>query len=141
MTKTMQLEIVSAEKLLFQQPVQMLAATGTVGELGIYPGHTALMTTLKPGQVKVELEGGEQEFFYLSGGVMEVQPEVVTILADTAERASDLDEVAAQAAKEAAQKKLDEQQAGLEYSSALVEFSNAVAQLRAIEMLRRYRKK
>jgi F-type H+-transporting ATPase subunit epsilon len=134
--KTMQLDIVSAEKSLFHGTVKFLAITGSVGELGIYPGHTALLTALKPGQVRAELAEGQEEVFYISGGMLEVQPDVATILADTAVRAADLDEAAAQAAVEHAEKALTERKAGIEYSTALLELAEATAQLRAIKDLR-----
>jgi F-type H+-transporting ATPase subunit epsilon len=134
---TMQLDIVSAEASIFSGRVKALIATGSAGELGIYPGHTALLTSLKPGQIRVTLENDQEELFYISGGMLEVQPQVVTVLADTAIRASDLDEAAALAAKEEAERKLAEQKAGIEYSKALTELAEAVAQLRTIEMIRR----
>src|SRR4030081_3802108 len=98
--KTMQLDIVSAERSLFQGVVKFISVTGGMGELGINPGHTTLLTDLKPGQVRVEFAEGKSEVFYISGGMLEIQPEIVTILADTAVRASDLDEAAAKAAIE-----------------------------------------
>ncbi len=137
--KTMQLDIVSAEKSLFHGEVKFLSIIGSIGELGIHPGHTALLTTLRPGQVRAELSEGKEEIFYISGGMLEVQPDIVTILADTAVRASDLDEAAAQAAKIHAEKTLSEQKAGVEYSTALTELAEAAAQLRVIQMLRKKR--
>lgn len=139
--KTMQLDIVSAEAGLFSGRVQALIATGHVGELGIYPGHTALLTSLKPGQMRVILENGDEEIFYMSGGMLEVQPAVITVLADTAIRAADLDEAAAVAAKEAAEKRLSEQKTGIEYTRALSELAEAAAQLKAIDMIRRQARK
>lgn len=133
----MQLDIVSAEKELFHGVVKFLSVTGSVGELGIHPGHTALLTALKPGQVRAELTDGREELFYISGGMLEVQPQLITILADTAVRAADLDEAAATAAMEHAEKMLGERKAGIEYSTALVELAEASAQLRAIKMLRK----
>lgn len=135
--KTMQLDIVSAEKALFHGTVTFLAVTGGVGELGVYAGHTALLTALKPGQVRAQLAEGREEIFYISGGMLEVQPDVATILADTAIRASDLDEAAAQAAVEHAERTINERKAGIEYSTALTELAEATAQLRAIQMLRK----
>src|ERR1700730_8346127 len=110
--KTMQLDIVSAEKSLFHGVVKFLSVTGSVGELGIHAGHTALLTALKPGQVRAELAEGREEIFYISGGMLEVQPHCAPILADTAMRAADLDEAAAQAAVEHAEKTLGERKAG-----------------------------
>lgn len=135
--KLMELDIVSAEAAIFSGPVTFLAVTGSLGELGIYPGHTALITTLKPGQIKANLENGTEEVFYISGGILEVQPKVVTVLADTAVRATDLDEAAAKAAQAHAEKILNEQEAGVNYSRALTELAEAAAQLRAIQMLRK----
>ncbi|OGO92707.1 MAG: F0F1 ATP synthase subunit epsilon [Coxiella sp. RIFCSPHIGHO2_12_FULL_42_15] len=135
--KIMQLDIVSAEEGLFSGRVKALIATGRVGELGIYPGHTALLTSLKPGQIRVILENDDEEVFYMSGGMLEVQPTVVTVLADTAIRATDLDEAAALAAKEEAEKRLSEQKSGIEYTRALSELAEAAAQLKAIDMIRR----
>ncbi len=134
----MKLDIVSAEKALFHGTVKFLSITGSVGELGIHPGHTALLTALKPGQVRAELTEGREEIFYISGGMLEVQPDVATILADTAVRAADLDEAAAQAAMSHAEKTLSERKAGVEYSTALTELAEAAAQLRAIQMLRKH---
>ncbi len=135
--KTMQLEIVSAEASIFSGKVEMVAVTGSMGELGIYPGHRQLLTALKPGQIKATLESGKEEVFYMSGGMLEVQPAVVTVLADTAIRAGDLDEAAALSAKEEAERRLVEQKSGIEYSRAMIELAEATAQLRAIQMLRK----
>ncbi len=136
MSKTMQLDIVSAEAEIFSGEVAMVSVTGSMGELGIYPGHTALLTSLKPGQVKAALVDGSAEVFYISGGMLEVQPKIVTILADTAARAADLDEAAAIAAKERAEKILTDKKAEIQYGAALTELAEAMAQLRAIQMLR-----
>ena len=140
-TQTMQLEIVSAEASIFSGKVKLVTVTGSMGELGIYPGHRQLLTSLKPGQVKATVESGKEEVFYISGGMLEVQPEVVTVLADTALRAADLDEAAALAVKEEAERKLEKQKAGVEYSRAMIELAEAAAQLRAIEMLRKRAKR
>lgn len=139
--KTMELDIVSAEASIFKGPVTFLVVTGKSGELGIYPGHTALLTSLKPGQIRASLEENRQEVFYISGGMLEVQPDAVTVLADTAVRAGDLDEAAAAAAKERAEKILEKQKSGVEYSRALTELAEAAAQLRAIEALRKRAKR
>lgn len=136
-SKTMQLDIVSAEAAIFHGRVKLLTVTGSVGELGIHPGHTALLTSLKPGQIMVTLEDGHEEVFYISGGMLEIQPGTATVLADTATRAADLDEAAAIAAKEEAERKLAEQKSGIEYTRALTELAEAAAQLRTIEKLRR----
>lgn len=139
--KTMQLEIVSAEAAIFTGVVELIIVSGRMGELGIYPGHTALLTSLKPGQLRATLDGGQQEVFYIAGGMLEVQPEVVTVLADAALKAADLDEAAALAAKEAARRKMAEQKAGIEYSKAMTQLAEAAAQLRAIEMIRKQAKR
>jgi len=136
-TKTMQLDIVSAEASIFTGSVKLLTVTGSVGELGIHPGHTALLTSLKPGQITATFEDGREEVFYISGGMLEIQPGTATVLADTATRAGDLDEAAALAAKEEAEKKLAEQESGIEYTRALTELAEAAAQLRTIEKLRK----
>lgn len=135
-SNTMQLDIVSAEAAIFSGTVTFLEVTGSLGELGIYPGHTALLTSLKPGQIKAILPTQQEEIFYLSGGMLEVQPTMVTVLADTVIRAKDLDEAAAEAARAHAQKMLYEHTAGVEYSKALSELAEAAAQLRAIQALR-----
>lgn len=135
--ETMELDIVSAEASIFTGVVKEVVVTGSIGELGIYPGHTALLTSLKPGQVRALSAEGEEEVFYISGGMLEVQPTSVSVLADTAIRATDLDEAAAEAAKEHAEKLISEQAAGIEYSTAISELAEAAAQLRAIQMLRK----
>lgn len=134
--QTMELDIVSAEASIFTGKVQSIVVSGKDGELGIFPGHTALLTGLKPGQVFAVLDNGDEDVFYISGGMLEVQPDIVTILADTAVRASDLDEVAAIAAKERAEKALADQEAGIEYSTAMAELAEAAAQINAIKKLR-----
>ncbi|MDF1653860.1 MAG: F0F1 ATP synthase subunit epsilon [Coxiellaceae bacterium] len=136
-TKTMGLEIVSAEKQVFSGTATKIEVTGGMGELGIFPGHTALLTSIKPGQVRADLGDGSEEVFYINGGMLEVQPDVVTILADTAARAEDLDEAAAVAAKEQAEKALEDKRSELEYSKAVAELAEAVAQIRAIQAIRK----
>ena len=137
--KTMILDIVSAECEIFSAEVSFIAVTGGAGELGIYPGHTALLTSLCPGQLQATLSTGESKLFYLSGGMVEVQPTTVTVLADTAVRAEELDQVAAEQAKSHAKRKLAEQTVGLEYAKALTELAEATAQLRAIQALHQLR--
>lgn len=134
--KEIQLDIVSAEKSLFSSKVAYVLATGESGELGIFPGHTALLSKLKPGYIRTKQGDAGEQIFYVSGGILEVQPDVVTVLADTAERAEDLDEAVAIAAKEHAEKIIAKQADKKEYSAALIELANAVAQIRAIELLR-----
>ena len=137
---TMELAIVSAEASIFTGKVKWLTVTGSAGELGIHPGHTALITSLKSGQIRAVLENGEEDVFYVSGGLLEVQPSAATVLADTAIRAGDLDEAAAEAAKERAEKALAKQKAEFRYSTAVTELAEAIAQLRAIQMLRKHKR-
>jgi F-type H+-transporting ATPase subunit epsilon len=139
--KKMLLDIVSVQSQVFSGEVTFVQATGSQGELGIYPGHTALITSIKPGQVVTTDADGEEHVFFIAGGVMEIQPENVTILSDTAIRADDLDEASALAIKEKAEKALSEQQSEVAYSSALSELAMAAAQLKAIQQLRRRAKK
>ena len=134
---TIRCDIVSAEQEIFQGAVKMVIATGEMGELGIAPRHAPLITRLKAGQVRLLLENGEEQFFYVSGGILEVQPEVVTVLADTAMRAADLDEAAAQRAKEEAQLMLANRTDALEVAEAQAQLAQALAQLQALERLRR----
>lgn len=136
----MQLEIVSAEASIFKGKVEKVIVTGSMGELGIYPGHLQLLTSLKPGHITVVLENSKKEVFYMSGGMLEVQPEIVTVLADTVLRAVDLDEAAVTSSKEAAELRLREQKAGIEYSRAIIELAEIAAQLRAIQMIRKHSK-
>ncbi|MFZ0219180.1 MAG: F0F1 ATP synthase subunit epsilon [Candidatus Aquirickettsiella sp.] len=137
MTKTMQIEIVSAEVSIFSGEATHVVAMGSLGELGIYPGHTQLLTALKPGQVRIVKPDGEDEILYISGGILEVQPKIITILADTAIRAVDLDELAAIEAKEHAERILSEKQADIDYAKATAELAQAVAQLQIISKLKK----
>lgn len=139
--KTLELDIVSAEASVFNGRAVFVSVTGEMGELGINPGHSPLLTVLKPGQIYVKLEDGKEVVFYMSGGMLEVQPDMVSILTDTALRADDLDEAAAVAAKDRAEKILAHQKEGMEYSIALAELAEAAAQLRAIGLLRNKLKK
>lgn len=134
---TIRCDIVSAEEEIFHGNAQMIIATGEAGELGIAPRHAPLITRLKPGQVRVQLEGGEEQFFYVSGGILEVQPSVVTVLADTAIRAKDLDESAARKAKEEAERAIANRADAMEVAQAQAQLAQAVAQLQALERLRK----
>ncbi|HNV09577.1 MAG: F0F1 ATP synthase subunit epsilon [Dokdonella sp.] len=134
---TIRCDIVSAEQEIFHGDVSMVIATGEMGELGIAPRHAPLITRLKPGQVRLKLENGDDQFFYVSGGILEVQPSVVTILADTALRAGDLDEAAARKAKEEAERALANRGAAMEIAEAQNQLAQAMAQLQALEHLRR----
>ncbi|MCP5207844.1 MAG: F0F1 ATP synthase subunit epsilon [Hahellaceae bacterium] len=133
---TVHCDIVSAEEEIFSGLVEMVIAAGSEGDLGIAPGHTPLMTQLIPGPVRVVKQGGEEEVYYVSGGFLEVQPNIVTILSDTAIRAVDMDEAAALEAKKEAEKALANQTGEFEYSRAATQLAEAVAQLRAIQQLR-----
>jgi F-type H+-transporting ATPase subunit epsilon len=137
MAMTIHVDIVSAEGAIHSGQAAMVYATAELGEVGIAPRHTAFISRLKPGDVRVENEHGEQEHFYVSGGMLEVQPHVVTVLADTAIRARDLDEAAALDAKRRAEEALAGQTAQFEYAKAQAELAEAIAQLRAIEKLRK----
>lgn len=137
MIKTMQIEIVSAEISIFSGEATHVVVTGLLGELGIYPGHTQLLTALKPGPVRIVKPDGEDEILYISGGILEVQPQFVSILADTAIRAADLDELAALEAKEHAERVLSDKQADIDYAKATAELAQAVAQLQVISKLKK----
>lgn len=137
MGMTMHVDIVSAEKEIFSGTAEMLVVPGVMGELGILPRHTPLLTRLRPGEVRVDKTGEDgQEYYYISGGLLEIQPHVVTVLADTAIRAKDLDEAAAQAAKERAEEKLKDKNAEFDFALAEAELAEAVAQLKAIKRIR-----
>ena len=137
MTTTIRVDIVSAEAEIFHGTATLVVASGDEGELGIAPRHAPLITRLKPGQVRVIGENGEEQFFYVSGGIIEVQPQVVTVLTDTAIRAKDLDESAARKAKESAEHLLANRADAVEVAQAQAELAQAIAQLQAIERLRR----
>lgn len=135
---TFHLDIVSAEKLIFSGTVDSLVASGELGELGINPGHAPLLTSLKPGTVIVSKHDGSKDHFYVSGGTLEVQPHVTTILADTAAHAADVVESEALAAKEAAEAMMHDQNSEIEYSKAAVELAQAMAQLKTIKAIRQH---
>jgi F-type H+-transporting ATPase subunit epsilon len=137
MTQTIRVDIVSAEAEIFSGDATMVVATGELGELGITPRHAPLITRLKPGHVDVLLANGERQQFYVSGGMLEVQPQVVTVLADTAARAVDLDEAAALRAKKEAEDALASRTEALEVAEAQARLAEAVAQLQALERLRK----
>lgn len=137
MAMTMHLDIVSAEKSLFSGLAEVVVAPAALGEVGIYPGHTQMLTTLKPGEVRITKQGGEEESIYVSGGILEVQPFLLTILSDTAVRAHDLDEAAAMQAKQAAEQALKDKTTSMEIADAQIQFAQAVAQLQAIDRLRK----
>ncbi len=137
MTKTIQCDIVSAHEEVFSGEASMVFASGIAGELGITPRHAPLITQLKAGPVRVQKPDGEEEFFFVSGGILEVQPHMVTVLSDTATRGADLDETAARAAKEEAERQLADRTGEMEVAEAQAQLLQAVAQLAALEHLRK----
>jgi F-type H+-transporting ATPase subunit epsilon len=136
MAMTIHVDIVSAEAEIFSGAATMVFAPAEMGEVGITPRHTPLLTRLVPGEVRVQKQDGSEESFYVSGGILEIQPHVVTVLSDTALRARDIDEAAALAAKEAAEKALSEKLSEFEYAKAQAELAQAAAQLRALRRLK-----
>ena len=130
-------DIVSAEREIFSGSAEMVFAPAILGEVGIAPGHTPLLTQLGPGEVRLKFEDGTEEAFYVSGGVLEVQPKVVTVLSDTAERAEDLDEALVLKAKEAAEALLNDKEGSIDYAMARSELAETVAQLQTIARMRR----
>ncbi|UZW59996.1 F0F1 ATP synthase subunit epsilon [Lysobacter enzymogenes] len=137
MASTFRCDIVSAEDEIFHGEATLLVATGEIGELGIAPRHAPLITRLKPGKVVVTLLSGEQLDFAVSGGILEVQPQVVTVLADTAIRAQDIDEAAVRAAKEEAERALANRGPQMDIAEAQAKLAEAMAQLQALERLRK----
>ena len=136
MAMTIHIDIVSAEEEIFSGQANMVFAPAEMGEVGIAPRHTAMLTRLKPGEVRVQMEGQEERMFYVSGGMLEVLPHVVTELADTALRAKDLDEAAALRVKERAEKSMIDKTSDFDYARAQAELAEAVAQLRTIKKIR-----
>ena len=132
-----QCNIVSPEGELFSGEIEMLTADGGAGEIAITPRHAPLLTHLKPGPVKLVLEGGEEEVFFASGGFLEVQPGVITLLTDVAERADDIDAAEAERAKELAERELEDQKSELDYSLATARLAEAAARLKALQKLRK----
>ncbi len=137
MAMTMHVNIVSAEAEIFSGTVESVFAPAVMGEVGIYPRHTQMLSPLKPGEIRVVKEGGEEDFFFVSGGMLEVQPHVVTVLADTAVRAKDLDEAQAIEAKKRAEQALKDRQGDMDYARAEAELAEAVAQLQTIQRMRK----
>ena len=140
MATTMQCDIVSAEKEIFSGRVTMVIATGTIGELGILPGHAPLLTGIRPGPVTLRFEDGEEDVFFASGGFLEVQPGIVTVLADTALRADDIDEAAAMESRDRAERDLSEQAADFDFSMATAQLADAAGRQRTLEELRKRRR-
>jgi F-type H+-transporting ATPase subunit epsilon len=140
MAMTVQVDVVSAEESLFSGMAEVVVVPGEMGELGIYPRHAPLLTRIKPGSVRIKVpDQAEEELIYVSGGMLEVQPNVVTILADTATRGADLDEARAIEAKRAAEEAMRNRSADIDYAAAQAELAEAIAQLQAIEKLRKIR--
>lgn len=138
MAMTVHVDVVSAEASIFSGLAEMVIVPGELGELGIYPRHTALLTRIKPGSVRLKLpDQGEEELIYVSGGMLEVQPDVVTILADTAIRGGDLDEARAMQAKQDAEEAMKNRISDIDYAQAQSELAEAIAQLAAIKQLRK----
>ena len=136
---TIHVDIVSAEGQIFSGEAAMVFAPAAMGDIGIAPRHAPLLTTLRPGEVCVQLPGGEEQFFFVGGGAIEIQPHLVTVLADTALRAKDLDEAAAVQAKQRAEEALKDRGDKIDVAKAQVELAMAVAQIKAIEKLRKIR--
>lgn len=133
----MYLDIVSAEEEIFSGNVKNIIAAAMMGEVGIYPKHTPMITPLKPGEVKIITEQDEEMLFFISGGVIEVQPEIVTVLADTAIRGEDLDEAKAEESKKRAEEALADKSDNIDAAKALAELAQAAAQLKMIETIRK----
>ncbi len=137
MAHTIHVDVVSAEELIFAGEAEFVALPGEAGELGIYPKHTPLITRIRPGAVRIKVAGqSDDEFIFVAGGILEVQPNAVTVLADTAIRGKDLDEAKAAAAKKAAEEAMHNRESSIDYAHAQAELAVAVAQLAAIQKLR-----
>lgn len=137
MAMTVHCDIVSAEEKVFSGLVEILVCSGEAGELGIKPGHAPLLTRLSPGPVHMIKQNGESEYVYVDGGYLEVQPNLITVLADTALRATDIDEAAATQAKDAAEKQIADNMASKEFAEVAIQLAKAVAQLRTIKQARK----
>lgn len=136
MAETIKVDIVSAEQSIYTGEAAMVFAPASQGEVGIAPGHSALLTKLGPGEVRLKLPDGKDDAYYVSGGILEVQPHIVTVLSDTALRAHDIDEAAALKAKEEAEKALHDRESDIDYAQAQAELAEAVAQLQTLRRLR-----
>jgi F-type H+-transporting ATPase subunit epsilon len=137
MAMTVHCDIVSAEEEIFSGLVEMVIAAGTEGDVGVAYGHAPLLTSLQPGPIRVIKQNGEEEVYYVSGGFLEVQPYAVTVLADTALRADDMDEAAALEAKKEAEKRMHNQSGEFDYASATIQLAEAAAQLRTLQAIRK----
>ena len=136
-TATLHVDVVSAEASIYSGEAKFVALPGEAGELGILPRHTPLITRIRPGAVRIELADGSEELVFVAGGILEVQPGAVTVLADTAVRAHDLDEAAALEAMQRAEELMENRQGDFEYATASAELAEAMAQLQSIQRLRR----
>lgn len=136
---TIKVDIVSAEGEIFSGEATMVFAPGSQGDLGIYPRHAPLLTMLKAGEVRVQTPDGAEQVFYVGGGALEIQPHLITVLADTALRARDIDEAAALAAKQQAEETLRGRAGAIDHAEALAELARALAQLKVLERLRKIR--
>ncbi|HJU71926.1 MAG TPA: F0F1 ATP synthase subunit epsilon [Paucimonas sp.] len=140
MAHTIHVDVVSAEEQIFAGEAEFVALPGESGELGIYPRHTPLITRIKPGAVRIKVSGqAEDEFVFVAGGILEVQPHAITVLADTAIRGKDLDEAKALEAKKLAEEALTNKESKIDYAKAQAELAAAIAQLAAIQRLRQKR--
>ena len=137
MLSSVQCDIVSADEALFSGTVSMVIATGSLGEMGITPGHTPLLSDLNPGPVRLVMNDGEEEIYYLSGGYIEVQPTSISILADSAVRAADIDEASAATAVKSAEQRIVNQSSDVDFSKATAMLAEATAQLRTVKALRK----
>jgi F-type H+-transporting ATPase subunit epsilon len=138
MANTVHIDVVSAESSIFSGEAEFVVAPASAGEVGIYPHHAPMITTIKPGTLRIKLaDGGEETLIFISGGLLEVQPGLITVLADTAVRGHDLDEAKAIAAKEAALEAMQNRTSDMDYAKAQAELSEALAQIQAIERLRK----
>ncbi|MCX7164281.1 MAG: F0F1 ATP synthase subunit epsilon [Betaproteobacteria bacterium] len=139
MAMTIHVDVVSAEELIFSGLAEFVVLPGEAGELGILPGHMPLMTRIKPGAVRVKMPGDKEELIFVAGGLLEVQPGLVTVLADTAIRGADLDQAKAMDAKKMAEEAMVNRGSAMDYARAQVELAEAIAQLAAIDRLRKQR--
>lgn len=137
MAMTMHVDIVSAEAEIFSGPAVMVFAPAVMGEVGVMPRHTPLLTKLKPGEVRVVRPDNEEEFFYVSGGLLEILPQGVTVLSDTALRAADIDEAEAVKAKEAAEKELADRKDDVDYARAEAELAEAIAKIQTLKHIKK----
>ena len=137
MASTIQIDVVSAEESIFSGEASFIVAPALMGEVGIYPRHTPMLTSIKPGALRIQLPSGEEQLIFISGGILEVQPGLVTVLADTAIRGNDLDEAKALEVKRLAEETLKSNSSEVNYAAAQVELAEALAQLQAISKLRK----